>query len=283
MPQIPTAVVVAHPGHEVRVHGLAELTRPQVFILTDGSGHSGASRLPATTRLLDEMDVRRGSLYGHFTERVFYDAVLNQKLSLFVRLAEELAEAFRRERIERVVGDAAEGYNSTHDVGRLVVNAAVEMVNRSGTARVANYDFPVVGNPSACPDALRAEALWVHLDDNAFARKIDAAQKYYPELLAEVHAAYNGDGSGPLREYLLDAEPGANDFPAGNALDLLRTECMRPVKNPGNYEERFNEVPFYEHHGERQRAAGFYKQVIRYREHLVPIAEALRRHVAGGS
>src|SRR5262249_34481437 len=42
----------AHPGHEVRLHGWLEMVRPEVFILTDGSGATGQSRLNATTTLL---------------------------------------------------------------------------------------------------------------------------------------------------------------------------------------------------------------------------------------
>ena len=32
---------VAHPGHELCVHGWLEIARPKVFVLTDGSGRSG--------------------------------------------------------------------------------------------------------------------------------------------------------------------------------------------------------------------------------------------------
>lgn len=276
----PTALVVAHPGHEVRVYGWLELTRPLVFILTDGSGRAGESRLPATTRLLAEIGSRRGPVYGRFTERAFYDSVLNQELPFFLRLAEELAAAFGREGIERVAGDAAEGYNSTHDVCRLLVNAAVEMANRSGSARIANYDFPVAGNPDACPEALRAEALRVHLDDDAFARKLAAARKYYPELLAEVQEAYGG-GGGPLLEYLRAEADAPVHPPGGGALEVFRVECLRPVRGTGRYGELFSEPPFYERYGERQVAAGLFERVIRYREHLVPVAESLRRHAGG--
>ena len=279
--QVPTAMVVAHPGHEVRLHGWVELARPQIFVLTDGSGHSGESRLPATSRLLDQMQVPRGSLYGDFTEQFFYNSVLNQELSLFTSLAERLAEAFKRAGIERVVGDAAEGYNSTHDVCRLMVNAAVAMLNSSNSTTIENYDFPVVGSPDSCPEELGHEALWVHLDDRAFARKIDAAQKYYPELLAEVQHAFGGNGGGPLQDYLRESER-SQTTTNGDALNLFRTECLRPVKDSVQYQEQFPKLPFYERHGERQRAAGFYDRVIRYREHLVPIADALRSHARGG-
>jgi hypothetical protein len=55
-------------------------------------------------------------------------------------------------------------------------------------------------------------------------------------------------------------------------------ECLRPVSNScGRYS--LNEQPFYERYGEKQVAAGFYTQVLRYREHMLPLAEGLRRYV----
>ena len=35
------ALIVAHPGHELRVHHWMELARPLVLVLTDGSGRQG--------------------------------------------------------------------------------------------------------------------------------------------------------------------------------------------------------------------------------------------------
>jgi len=37
-----------------------------------------------------------------------------------------------------------------------------------------------------------------------------------------------------------------------------------------------NDPPFYEQHGERQVAAGHYTQVLRFRDHVRPVAAALR-------
>ena len=277
--QIPTAVVVAHPGHEVRVHRWLELSRPEIFILTDGSGRSGESRLAATSRMLTDMKIKAGNIYGNFTEQSFYNSVLNQELAFFNEIAEELAGAFKRSKIQIVVGDAAEGYNSTHDVCRLIIDAAVQIANCSSAAKIRNYDFLVVGMPDSCTADMNNQALWVQLDDDAFARKLEAAEKYHPELLEEVRQAVNG-GSGTLGQYLNE-----NDIkPAhanGNALDLFRVECLRPVNDAPPYRKRFCRVPFYEHHGERQQAAGFYQRTIRYREHLVPIAQSLSNHARG--
>ena len=49
------ALVVAHPGHELRVYGWLALRKPDVYILTDGSGHTGNSRLDSWAT---EEDVR---------------------------------------------------------------------------------------------------------------------------------------------------------------------------------------------------------------------------------
>jgi hypothetical protein len=39
-------------------------------------------------------------------------------------------------------------------------------------------------------------------------------------------------------------------------------------------------APYYETHGDRRRAEGIYEQVIRYREHMHPLREALHLHAS---
>src|ERR1700742_4299674 len=68
------ALIVAHPGHELRLHGWMSLARPCVYVLTDGSGHSGQSRLAATTQLLSTIRAESGCIYGRFTDAEFYAA-----------------------------------------------------------------------------------------------------------------------------------------------------------------------------------------------------------------
>src|SRR6266508_1640464 len=109
------ALVVAHPSHELRLHGWLQLARPNVFVLTDGSGRAGESRLARTTAVLEGTAASRGSIYGRFTDREIYTAFVNHDFNLFIGLADELAKEFARQEIEYVVADSAERYNSTHD------------------------------------------------------------------------------------------------------------------------------------------------------------------------
>ena len=243
------ALVIGHPGHELRVFHWLERARPVVFVLTDGSGRSGHTRLPSTTRILDQTGASKGSFYGRLTDGQAYQAILNRDCDLFIELARELARFLVDETIGYVAGDAAEGYNPTHDVCRLVIGAAVKMANRCGVNEVANFDFSLtwpadrnVGNHD----------LRIELDDEAFARKMAAAHSY-SGLESEVREAIDRN---PERAF--------------------RVECLRPV---GNEEMGLgqNDKPYYEEFGEKRVAAAKYSEVIRYREHVLPLAKALRQ------
>lgn len=245
-------LVIGHPGHELRVFHWLELVRPVVFVLTDGSGGLGHSRLPSTTRILDRVGATRGSIYGTLTDREVYEAILNREFELFIKLAREVASFLTDETVSYVAGDSAEGYNPTHDVCRLVICAAVALANRSRVNEVKDFDFQLTGapRPSTGNHDLRIE-----LDDAAFLRKLDVARSY-AGLEAEVNEALNT-----------------------NSEVAFRVECLRPV----NYWDIFRRdaKPFYEEYGEKRVAEGKYGQVIRYREHVLPLAEALQRMAVG--
>ncbi|MDQ3818632.1 MAG: hypothetical protein M3362_13275, partial [Acidobacteriota bacterium] len=143
------ALVVAHPGHELCLYGWLKSARPRVFILTDGSGHSGKPRTERTTRILKELGASFGSFYGRFSDAAIYEALLNYRFDLFISLAEELAAQIINERIESVVADAREGYNPAHDVCRLVVDMAVEIARRTSSGKIDNLQFLVVSKPDS--------------------------------------------------------------------------------------------------------------------------------------
>ena len=270
------AIVVAHPGHEVRVHGWLEQHRPLVFILTDGSGRTSTPRIASTAEYLKKFGMRPGCVFARFTDMDVYRLLLARDFEPFIGLSEELAGALVEAGVGCVVGDASEGYNSTHDVFRLITNAAVELASRASGSEIENYDFPVVYRPDHCPEQLRARSIWLRLDEEAFARKLAAAFEFYPELAAETADALRGVGDKTASSYFhLDDDAHAATDLAG--LDMFRVECLRPVAHgdPPFHTEK----PFYEIHGETKVAEGFYTDVIRYREHIAPLADALNENV----
>ncbi len=245
------ALVIAHPGHELLVHGWLELVRPCVFVLTDGSGRTNEPRLDTTTKILNEIGAKPGSIYGRLSDRAAYSAILNREFDLFIRLAKELADAFTAERIDYVAGDAAEGYSPTHDVCRLIINTAVRITNQSRGSGVANFEFPLVSPPIANLAALHREDIWLQLEEKAFARKM-ASAKGYTSLTSEVSAALSRASA-----------------------DAYRIECLHRVDGISDTRGWDGERPFYEDYGEKQVTAGYYQRVLRYHDHLEPLAEAL--------
>src|SRR5258707_11413491 len=104
----PAALVIAHPGHELRVYHWLSLARPVVFVLTDGSGRCGKSRLYRTQQILNALGARAGTIFGRLTDAEIYSAILNSEVDLFAGLAEDLAGALWEGRVGYVVGDAIE-------------------------------------------------------------------------------------------------------------------------------------------------------------------------------
>lgn len=244
------ALIVAHPGHELRLHGWLESARPRTYVLTDGSGRAGRGRLSSTERVLRGAGAAAGEVFGRFTDAGLYAALLRGEHGRFLALAAELAASWQSNAIRLVVSDAAEGYNPAHDVCRLVVDLAVALAARRGHF-VASYDFAVVGRP--WPAVPPAGAVCVRLGTAALARKLASASTY-AELAGEVASAL--------------AAHGAAAFAA---------EWLRPVAP-----EAAPPAPAYERFGGQRVASGHYHQVVTYDAHVRPLACALARAAAEG-
>ena len=249
LPPSRPALIVAHPGHELRVHGWLELAHPTCFVLTQGDGASGVSRLHSTTSVLTRAGAPIGSVYGVLKDREIYAALRDRRHDVFLRLLDALAEALAASPFDCIVSDAEERYNPSHDVCRYLASAAAALA-QGGGATIEGFDFLLIGPPDACAEALSTRARWIHLDDAALARKLAASQSYR-ELAHEVETAL--------------ATLGPHAF---------RTECLRPWTSPPADD---GERPYYEVYGERQVRAGVYSDVIRL-EHLLALRETLCRH-----
>jgi hypothetical protein len=245
------ALVIAHPGHELRAYGWLIASSPTVSVLTDGSGHTGQSRLDSTTRLLQRAGARLGPVYGRFTDSQIYESILCGRHQVFTTLAFELGKHFIEHGIEYVVSDAIEGYNPTHDLCRLVVDCAVAIAN-SGNPLVEQFEFLLEGSPQACPDHLKDESILLALDQQTYALKVEAAREYR-ELETEVDDAFSSFGA-----------------------DAYRFECLMRVVDFDPTRRFAFEAPYYELYGERQVAAGYYRQVLLYSKDFAPVARALR-------
>jgi hypothetical protein len=246
------ALIVAHPGHDVSVFGWLSLARPQVCIFTDGSGMSSASRLPSSRALLGGVGASPGDVFGVGPDTTFYQAILNGDAAFFLELVDRLARALVRHEADLVVGDASEGYDPNHDVCRVAIDAAVTIAARRLRRPIANYELAF--GDWLLPGSRRHDAACQHVElgDALLHRKLKAARRY-TGLDAEVERALAAVGE-----------------------DFFRVECFRPAS--ASTSQMPSDKPYYETVGEQRLAGGSVASVIRYIEHVAPLATAIRLH-----
>ena len=242
-----TALVIGHPGHELRLFHWLEVARPEVFVLTDGSGGAGNARIKSTSRIVEQTGCRQGSIFGAHSDRRIYDLIINQRFDPLIRFVDELVVRLEEHDIDCVVGDACEGYSPTHDLCRMLIDTAVEIVSHRRGAKVDNFDFFLSGRPDNCA----APLVRLHLTDEQFARKMKSAYAY-TELAAEVARATEEVGT-----------------------DAFRVECLRPVSTSVGASEPPSIPPYYETYGQEQVSKGRYQSVLRFRQHMAPLAKVL--------
>jgi len=244
-------LIMAHPGHELRVFHWLELNCPHVVILTDGSGGTGKSRLDSSRRLLEAAGATLEEKFGNFEDDDIYRWILEKQTDGLLDFANFLLNAWSLRPPLLVAGDAIEGCETTHDLCRYVINAACEVhFNRTGS-RFPNLAFPLLGKPNASgPPA--AHDVRLSLDEAAFERKLAAARGYH-ELKAEVEGA--------LSQF-------------GPAAFMSETLCSADLHE--GLESLNSEPPEYEISGEKRVREGRYQHVIRYRQHMLPVVKEMR-------
>jgi hypothetical protein len=242
-------LIVAHPGHELRLFGWLQRARPVVQVLTNGAGRDGVSRAPASLDILRAAGATPGAIFGELSDRDVYEALLNGRTELFTGLLERLTCEAIACGAQVLIGDAAEGYNPTHDLCRALIDAAAALVERRTGRRPANLAFDL---SEWSGEGVRGdgETVELALDAPTHAAKM-AACYAYPGLSAEVEQAVAAVGEEFFQRERIRLTPQGQALPAG---------------------------PDYEATGAARVAAGAYDQAIGYAAHVAPMERALRRY-----
>ena len=248
------ALVMGHPGHELKVFGWITAHHPRVYVLTDGSGQNGVSRLSVTENLLAQLGAERGEVFGAATDVEIYEAILEQRISFFLNILDAFTESFVSHSIDFVAGDLSEGFNPTHDLCRELIDAAVALAQRAGKISIANYGFSLTEGESSYKPSHDRDCMHLSLDHDLLGRKLQAARSY-AELHGEVQSAIQHYGE-----------------------EYFGVECLKKINLTAPPPWAESGKPHYERCGEERKAEGKYASVIRYREHIVPIVTAIREH-----
>jgi hypothetical protein len=247
------ALVMAHPGHELKVFGWLAECRPRVHILTDGSG-GGSPRLHSTAKLLRGIGAVPGQIFGLVSDAEMYGAILEKRIPVFLGMVNQLAASLIEHDTDFVTGDATEGFNPTHDLCRALMNAAVSIAQHTTGRVITNYEFCLTEWERHRRETHDDRCWHLCLDDSLLREKLNAAAGYV-ELKTEIQQAIAAKGQ-----------------------KYFRIECLRSVAEPlaAPFPESPSSRPYYETHGEERVAQDKYASVIRYKQHMLPILEAVR-------
>jgi hypothetical protein len=187
-------LIVAHPGHELRLFGWMQENRPLLCILTDGSGGLSASRVHYSAALAEHCGAARGPVFGPLPDRAWYAAILGANAAPFLEAAASIVRA--AEPGAPVVADPVEGYNPMHDLAAALADS---VASRTGGQRLTYPLMAPLGQGAPLP-----------LDGATLARKQAAIDAYTP-LADEVQALLRADPQALRDERVL---PACFDWPA---------------------------------------------------------------------
>lgn len=245
-------LVIAHPGHELRIWHWVTLHQPLTFILTDGGGPGGNARVGESARLLDGAGCPRGDWFGAFTDTEIYEMMLKKDGAQLAPLVLQLQRAIAAASPAIVMGDLCEGYNPSHDVCRAMIGAACELATQEGLPPRQNLAFPLIGDPMKAWMGRLTPSSTLTLDEKALSAKMAASQSY-EELRQELEAALASSGS-----------------------EAYAHEAFYIPPRHGGHDVLPEEPPFYERYGAKQVALGKYKHLISYLEHVLPLIKSMR-------
>lgn len=247
--------MLAHPGHELRVLGWAKRLRPMVAMLTDGSTNQSPSRIPLSLEVMATLGCPTLDAHDGLRDADVFAALLAGETGLFLEIAERLADCLDAHAIDRVVSDSVEGFNPTHDLCAPLVARAVRLCGAKTSRTIAHYTFPLINPVDMVPRS--ADDILVELDDAELAGKLDLARRY----------AVRAGGA------LVDE---VDQIVAHLGVAGLAKEVLAIADLDRDFSRFQGAEPYYESRGKKQVEAGIYQHAISYRQHVLPILEALR-------
>lgn len=225
--------------------------RPHVFVLTDGGRSGGPGRLWLSHHLAAQTGAPIGAITGRHRDRDVFDALLRKDARFFTDWTAALEEQLCAIEAAVVVVDGWQMYNVAHDLVHVMGRVAGARASARLGRAIPVLDYDVVPAGLSGVQQRGIEAMRLELDDAALARKRHSSFES-SELRAEVETTIALEGEEAQRVEILRR-------PAD--LDAL-------IADP-------EAVAQYEAYGAERVAAGIYKDVIRWNEHVAPAVAAI--------
>jgi hypothetical protein len=253
--------VVSHPAHLLTVVGMVLRWRPHVLLLTGSAAPAAAGQGDLIRRGLAMIGLEDRVHGLAIDEAQSYREALAGNFAFHMSVTSLILDWIKEFRPEAIFGDAFELTNYHHDVGRVLLDAAIKRSREDGLD-VTNYEFPL---------SFRAARVGAPLQFGVF------PSGYY-ELFR-------------LSREEIATKVQIIDWAA--RLDKLIAE-LAPLF-PGPEIERYRKIPpdrdysvpppglarHYDDRGREEVTAGRYTHAISFEGHFVPLVRFLAAHCWG--
>ena len=244
-----TLLFIGHPGHELLAYKFLIEFRPSVIFLTTGSGNKDQPRIQGSIDLLTSLGLNVFKPFEPFTDKEIYDLIMRGDFERCSSVKEDLKEFVRENNIQRIVGDALEGFNPSHDLCRYLINSLVD--DLSDEHPIASFDFLQDEIFKNSANKAANDDIVLHLNTTEMENKLSACLKY-SALKFEVDRFFDEYGA-----------------------DFFRLEHFRRITNNKVVKTWEGSMPFYESHGRKRVDEGTYEQTLLFEDHMKPIAHFL--------
>jgi len=232
-------LILAHPGHELRIHHWLEMNKPTVYLLTDGSGGQMASRVHFSKDLIDRCGARSGAVFGEISDKDWYASIMAGKNDLLVKTIQTIIDDAPKNYPIQIVADALDGYNPMHDMAWFIGKIVHHQIKQKATA------FPFLAS-AATTNVQGSVELSIQLNTEARARKISAVESYMP--LAEE------------ARRILEQDP-------------LAFDEEKLISQSFDWQAKYD--PLWEKIGRQRVNDGIYSDCLTFQQHVKPLVKDL--------
>lgn len=244
-----SALIIGHPGHELRAFKFLKDTKPDVYILTDGSGYNNDSRLHQSIKLIESLGASYKEVFTPFKDKELYNIILSGELPKIQTVKEQLFVATSENKYDQIYGDALEGFNPTHDICRYLINGIVAKINKINPSKsILNYDFVLDKAPDKTSQKEQTNNLCLELSPFEVDMKLKASLNY-PELKGEIEMAIERFG-----------------------ISAFSREFYTKITDLNQILNWEGPQPHYEKIGRKRVDSGTYNTCIEFEKHIKPIA-----------
>ncbi len=254
------AMVVAHPAHLLTVLGMVVRFRPAILILTRAFAGNGAGQFELVESCLKLAGIDDLLTELQVDEQESYRRSLAHEFDFHASILPRVVDWLDHHQPDVVFGDAFELSNYQHDIGRFLLDKAIQIIEANGRS-IANFEIPL---------SVQADEPGADLQFGRFLSEPFESFHLAPDELA-------------IKQRVVETAMNRDSFVANMASHFpgLEIETFRRVPLDRDYLSVPNGTGrYYDQLGQQMVAEGAYQQAITFDQHFRPLVQFIEESVS---